>query len=267
MSHCDDKRLTRRIVTEAGVVVPRGRLATFDSGDHEFLAEVGDVVVKPTRGEQGKGITVGISGAEELDAALARAREEHPEVLIEQRAHGDDLRLVVIDSKVVAAALRKPAEVIGTGKHTVAELIEAQSRRRAAATGGESVIPVDDVTRGTVAEAGWSFDEVLPEGLRLRVRRTANLHQGGTIHDVTADVNPELCRVAVVAAEAIGIPVTGIDLLVPDVTGEEYVFVEANERPGLANHEPQPTAAAFIDFLFPGQPGLPAAWTPELAAE
>ncbi|CAN5202144.1 N-acetylglutaminylglutamine synthetase [soil metagenome] len=267
MSRCDDKRLTRRIVSEAGVVVPRGRLATFDSGDHDFLAEVGDVVVKPTRGEQGKGITVGVTSADELDSALARAREQHPEVLIEQRANGDDLRLVVIDSRVVAAALRKPAEVIGTGKHTVAELIEAQSRRRAAATGGESVIPIDEVTTATVAEAGWSFDEVLPEGTRLRVRRTANLHQGGTIHDVTAEVNPELGRVAVTAAEAIGIPVTGIDLLVPDVTGEEYVFVEANERPGLANHEPQPTAAAFIDFLFPGQPGLPAAWTPKQAPE
>jgi len=44
-------------------------------------------------------------------------------------------------------------------------------------------------------------------------------------------VNPELCRVAVTAAEAIGIPVTGIDLLVPDVAGEEYAFIEANERP------------------------------------
>ena len=42
--------------------------------------EVGDVVVKPTRGEQGKGITVGINGRDELDAALARAREQHPEV-------------------------------------------------------------------------------------------------------------------------------------------------------------------------------------------
>lgn len=267
MSRCDDKRLTRRIVSEAGVVVPRGRLATFDDADHRFLTDVGDVVVKPTRGEQGKGITVGVSGPGDLDTALARAREHHPEVLIEQRAPGDDLRLVVIDGKVVAAALRMPAEVIGTGKHTVAELIETQSRRRAAATGGESRIPVDDVTEATVAEAGLSFDDVLPEGTRLRVRRTANLHQGGTIHDVTAKVNPELCRVAVTAAEAIGIPVTGIDLLVPDVTGDEYVFVEANERPGLANHEPQPTAAAFVDFLFPGQPGLPQAWIPEHAPE
>ncbi|MGB3484332.1 MAG: N-acetylglutaminylglutamine synthetase [Mycobacterium sp.] len=267
MSRCDDKRLTRRIVGEAGVVVPRGRLATFDEGDHEFLAEVGDVVVKPTRGEQGKGITVGVSGRDELDAALAWAREQHPEVLIEARAAGDDLRLVVIDGKVVAAAIRKPAEIIGTGKHTIGELIETQSRRRSAATGGESRIPIDAITESTVAEAGHSFEDVLPEGVRLRVRRTANLHQGGTIHDVTSDVHPELCRVAVTAAAAIGIPVTGIDLLVPDVTTEEYVFIEANERPGLANHEPQPTAAAFVDFLFPGQPGLPQAWKPQLAPE
>ncbi|MGB2919493.1 MAG: N-acetylglutaminylglutamine synthetase [Mycobacterium sp.] len=263
MSRCDDKRLTRRIVSDAGIIVPRGRLATFDEADHEFLAEVGDVVVKPTRGEQGKGITVGVDGPEELDAALARAREQHPEVLIEQRAAGDDLRLVVIDGKVVAAALRRPAEVTGTGRHTVEELIEAQSRRRAAATGGESRIPMDAVTETTVKEAGWSFDDVLPEGTRLRVRRTANLHQGGTIHDVTATVHPELRSVAVAAADAIGVPVTGIDLLVPDVTRPEYAFIEANERPGLANHEPQPTAKAFVDFLFPGQPGIPQNWTPE----
>jgi GNAT-family acetyltransferase (TIGR03103 family) len=162
MARCDDKRLTRRLVSEAGIQVPKGRLATFDEHDHAFLEEVGDVVVKPTRGEQGKGITVGVNSAEELDAALARAREEHPNVLIEQRAPGDDLRLVVIDGKVVAAALRKPAEIVGTGHHRVRELIEAQSRRRAAATGGESRIPVDDVTEATVAEAGYSFDDVLP---------------------------------------------------------------------------------------------------------
>jgi GNAT-family acetyltransferase (TIGR03103 family) len=263
MSRCDDKRLTRRIVSEAGILVAKGRLATFDEADHAFLNEVGDVVVKPTRGEQGKGITVGVDGPEELEAALTRAREQHPEVLIEQRMTGDDLRLVVIDGKVVAAALRKPAEVIGTGHHTLRELIEAQSRRRAAATGGESRIPLDEVTEATVTEAGWSFDDVLPEGRSVRVRRTANLHQGGTIHDVTAEVNAHLCEVAVAAAEAIGIPVTGIDLLVPDVTGADYVFIEANERPGLANHEPQPTAKAFVDFLFPGSPALPQAWTPE----
>ena len=45
------------------------------------------------------------------------------------------------------------------------------------------------------------------------------------------------------------------------------MFIEANERPGLANHEPQPTAQAFVDFLFPGSPGLPQAWTPDQAPQ
>ena len=266
MCRCDDKRLTRRLVSEAGITVPRARLATFDEGDYDFLREVGEVVVKPTRGEQGKGITVGIladSGPDELAAALARAKKQHPEVLIEQRVSGSDLRLVVIDGRVVAAALRLPPEIIGTGDHTVRELILAASRRRSAATGGESRIPVDEVTEATIAEAGWKLDDVLPEGTRLCVRHTANLHQGGTIHDVTSQVSAELCRVGVAAAEAIGIPVTGIDLLVPDVAGDDYAFIEANERPGLANHEPQPTAAAFVDYLFPRRPGQPPAWTPE----
>jgi GNAT-family acetyltransferase (TIGR03103 family) len=266
LCRCDDKRLTRRLVSEAGIIVPRARLATFDDDDYEFLREVDEVVVKPTRGEQGKGITVGIAaedGPHELAAALVRAREQYPEVLIEQRVAGDDLRLVVIDGRVVAAALRLPPEIIGTGDRSVRELIASESRRRSAATGGESRIPLDEVTEATVAEGGWKLDDVLPEGTRLRVRHTANLHQGGTIHDVTSRVSAELCRVGVLAADAIGIPVTGIDLLVPDVTGTEYAFIEANERPGLANHEPQPTASAFIDYLFPGRPGQPPAWTPE----
>ena len=50
---------------------------------------------------------------------------------------------------------------------------------------------------------------------------------------------------------SIEIPVTGIDLLVPDPGGPDYMFIEANERPGLANHEPQPVAERFLDLLFP----------------
>ena len=165
MSRCDDKRRHPADRCRGGHRVPQGRLATFDEHDHEFLAEVGDVVVKPARGEQGTGITVGVDRPEALDAAIWPVPPSSmPEVLIEQLAPGDDLRLVVIDGKVIAAALRMPAEVIGTGRHTVRELIEAQSRRRAAATGGESRIPIDEVTEATVAEAGWSFDDVLPEG-------------------------------------------------------------------------------------------------------
>ncbi len=267
MSRCDDKRHTRRILARAGLDVPAGREATFDEGDHAFLAEVGEVVVKPARGEQGAGITVGVTTDDELDAALAAAREHCADVLIEQRVAGDDLRIVVIDHEVVAAAIRRPAQVVGTGRHTVRDLVEAQSRRRASATGGESRIPLDDETARTVEAAGWSLDAVLPEGERLAVRRTANLHTGGTIHDVTADLHPRLASAAVAASRAIGVPVTGLDLIVEAVDGPAGVFIEANERPGLANHEPQPTAERFVDLLFPATRALPWGWRPEPSAD
>lgn len=263
MSRCDDKRVTRKVVGQAGVRVPQGRTASFDEDDHEFLRRVESVVVKPARGEQGIGITVRVTSGPDLDAALARAGGPGTEILIEEHCEGDDLRIIVIDGNVIAAAVRRPAEVMGTGTHTVRDLIEAQSRRRAAATGGESRIPLDDLTEATIREEGWEYDDVLPEGYRLVVRRTANLHTGGTIHDVTDELHPALGEAAVTAAKAIGIPVTGIDLLVPDVTGEDYVFIEANERPGLANHEPRPTASAFVDYLFPQTHATPWAWQPE----
>jgi GNAT-family acetyltransferase (TIGR03103 family) len=262
MSRCDDKRVARKVVSDAGINVPRGQNATFTDEDYEFMREAGSVVVKPARGEQGRGITVGVSKPADLDRALALAAKHCPDVIIEERCEGEDLRLVVINGKVIAAAVRRPPEVIGSGTHTIRQLVEAQSRRRAAATDGESTIPVDDLTEATVREEGWHLDDVLPSNERLVVRRTANLHTGGTIRDVTDDVNPKLVQVAVDAADAIGIPVTGIDLVVPSVEGDAYVFIEANERPGLANHEPRPTAQAFVDLLFPRTAATPWAWQP-----
>ncbi|NDL57307.1 N-acetylglutaminylglutamine synthetase [Phytoactinopolyspora mesophila] len=262
MSRCDDKRITRKIFERAGLSVPRGRLADHSPADEEFLSEVGELVVKPARGEQGRGITVGVEDTESLRRAVELARTYCPDVLLEECVEGEDLRIVVIGHNVVAAAVRRPATVIGNGRLTIAQLIERHSRRRAAATGGESTIPLDDITENTVKAAGYSLDHVLPDGESLRVRRTANLHTGGTIHDVTGQLHPELADAAVAASKAIDIPVTGLDMIVPSVDEPDYVLIEANERPGLANHEPQPTAARFVDLLFPEARSTPRAWEP-----
>ncbi|HSH23357.1 MAG TPA: N-acetylglutaminylglutamine synthetase [Acidimicrobiales bacterium] len=262
VSWCDDKRVTRRLLAAAGLHVPRGRCATTADADAEFLAEVGELVVKPARGEQGAGITVGVTDADDLVAAVARACQHADNVLLEQRVHGHDLRVVVIGHEVVAAAVRRPAHVVGDGRHRVEELIAAQSRRREAATDGESKIPLDQATVAAVRAGGHDLDDVLDAGEELVVRGTANLHTGGTIHDVTADIHPTVAAAAVHASRVLELPVTGLDFLVPDVDGPDYVLIEANERPGLANHEPQPTVQRFIDLLFPSTKRLPRGWDP-----
>ena len=121
---------------------------------------------------------------------------------------------------------------------------------------------MDEVTLDTIREVGYSPADVLEAGRELHVRRTANLHTGGTIHDVTPVLHPTLIEVATRASRALDIPVVGLDLIVESPDRPEHVFIEANERPGLANHEPQPTAQRFVDLLFPTTSQLPGAWDP-----
>ena len=251
MSRCDDKRVTRNLLTGAGLRMPDQIVAGDDAALEAFLARHQRVVVKPARGEQGHGVRVDLRTLADIKAAIDEARRYCDDVIIEELVPGEDLRIVVIDHRVVAAATRRPAQVVGDGRSTVRRLIEKQSRRRQAATAGESAIPLDAETTRCVNAAGRSMDEVLAQGETLVVRKTANLHTGGTIHDETARLSPTLADVAERAARALEIPVVGLDLMVPDVGGHDYAIIEANERPGLANHEPQPTAERFIDLLFP----------------
>ncbi|MFZ0788624.1 MAG: N-acetylglutaminylglutamine synthetase [Chromatiaceae bacterium] len=251
MSRCDDKAVTHRVLRQAGLRVPEQARVEFLDQAEAFLSRLGSVVVKPARGEQGAGISVDVRDLGTLERAIQAARRVCDTVILEEYCQGEDLRIVVIDFKVVAAAIRRPAQVVGDGRQTIRELTQAQSRRRRAATGGESAIPMDKETERCIAQAGHGWDDTLPEGEVLQVRKTANLHTGGTIHDVTADLHPTLAEEAVTAALALDIPVTGLDFLVPAVDQPNYVIIEANERPGLANHEPQPTAKRFVDLLFP----------------
>lgn len=251
MTLCQDKRLTNKVLKAAGLELPVQQLAGNADDNLAFLDEHERIVVKPVDGEQGQGVAVDLRTIEDVQAAVERARQFDSRVLLESFHEGLDLRIVVIGFEVAAAAIRRPAQIMGDGSHTIGQLIEAQSRRRSAATDGESKIPVDEETRRTVEDAGFTFDSVLPADQRLAVRRTANLHTGGCLEDVTAILHPVLKDAAIRAARALDIPVVGLDLMVPAADQPEYVFIEANERCGLANHEPQPTAERFVDLLFP----------------
>lgn len=251
MTWCQDKVLTLRRLSSIGLHVPQQQVVGDDNANRAFLQKHGSIVVKPALGEQGKGISVDVRTEDHMQEAIRRAADEGGHVVLEQFCAGQDLRIVVIGYKVVAAAIRRPAEIVGDGHSTVMRLIERQSARRAAATGGESKIPIDAETERCLAQQGLTYDSVPEDGREIKVRKAANLHSGGTIHDVTEQLHPVLREAAETAARALRIPVVGLDFLVPSPDAPDYVIIEANERPGLANHEPQPVAQRFIDLLFP----------------
>ncbi len=251
MSRCTDKSTTTRLLKNAGLNVPDQHVASKPYENQSFLQKYGCVVVKPSYGEKGAGITIDIKTKNELANAIDSARQVGNKVLLEQMVNGQDLRIIVINNDVVAAAVRKPPVIIGDGKLTVYELVQKQSRRREHASHGESRIPIDHELRRTVQNEGLTLDDVLSKGQEVQVRKSVNYHFGGTIHDVTDELHPELIRVAKKAARILDLPVTGLDLIVESPKHNKYVILAANERPQLANYDARPLAESFINFLFP----------------
>jgi GNAT-family acetyltransferase (TIGR03103 family) len=251
MTRCAEKDITNKLLKNAGLSVPEQIVANSKTENQNFLEQYERIVVKPANGEQGAGITLPITNPADMEKAIKKAGGVSNKIILEQLVEGQDLRVIVIGYEVVAAAIRKPPEIIGNGETTIKELIKKLSRRRENATQGESTIPIDKETKRCVSAHGYSLDDVLEEGQVIKIRNTANLHTGGTIHDVTDSLSSEIAQASKMAAHAIDIPVVGLDFMVKDYKSSEYYIIEANERPGLANHEPQPTAKRFIDLLFP----------------
>lgn len=251
LSRCDNKQATHTFLRRVGLATPEQSLLASQEEAESFLWQHKRIVIKPAQGEQGQGVCVDLRSAQAVHEAYLNASQFCDQVIGERFIEGQDLRILVINDEVVAAAVRKPATIIGDGTRTIQELIAKQSRRREAATQGESSIPMDDETRRCVTDAEFTLDDILPYGFSLQVRKTANLHTGGTLHDVTDKLHPVLIDAAIRAAQALSMPLVGLDLIVSDPSEPEYVIIEANERPGLANHEPQPTAEKLIDMLFP----------------
>jgi GNAT-family acetyltransferase (TIGR03103 family) len=248
---CQDKELCSKVLKDHGFNVPQQKLVKEDAPDAMFLKTHKVLVVKPVNGEQGKGIRVGVKRMTDLRKAIHDARKIDSRVILEQFVSGHDIRIIVINYEVVAVAERRPGQIMGNDRSTIHQLIENFAKRRQRATQGESRVIFDKAMHKLIRDQGYKLDDIPKKSKKIYLRKTANLHTGGTIHDITSSFSPELKRVAEQAAQVLKIPVVGFDFIVPDLKGSDYVIIEANERPGLANHEPQPTAERFIDFLFP----------------
>ncbi|MBI2827478.1 MAG: cyanophycin synthetase [Planctomycetia bacterium] len=264
-SIAQDKELTRRLLAAIGVPVPEGRPVT-DAEDAWQAAQAlgGPVVVKPQCGNQGRGVTTNLATREQVVKAYEAARAEERTVLVERYAPGDDYRLLVIGDRLVAAARREAAQVVGDGVHTVAQLIEIANddpRRGDDHATSLSKMRLDPIALTVLAEQGLSPEAVPPAGARVLIRRNANLSTGGTATDVTERVHPRVAAVAVEAARMVGLDIAGIDVVACDIgrplDEQGGVVVEVNAGPGLRMHlEPssgkgQPVGEAIVDMMFP----------------
>jgi cyanophycin synthetase len=115
-----DKEETKYLLNQAEIPVPKGEIVRTEAGLKDAVNYLKyPLVIKPINGNHGRGITTNIQNWEQAVNALQIAKRVSSSVIVEQFITGEDYRILVINHKMVAAAKRLPARIIGDGKHTV----------------------------------------------------------------------------------------------------------------------------------------------------
>ena len=264
-SIAQDKELTKKLFRMAGLPVPEGRPVKNVDDAWAVAQEIGlPVVVKPQDGNQGKGVAVNVKTREELDAAYKIALRYREDIMVERYLPGSDYRMLVIGDKLVAAARREPALVVGDGKHTVRELVDIVNADPLRGEGHSyplTRIRIDEVAIACLQEQSLDESSVPPKGMRVIMRNNANLSTGGSATDVTDDVHPEVAASAVLAAQMVGLDICGVDIVCETILRpleeQNGGIIEVNAAPGLRMHlspsfgKGRDVGKAVIDQMFP----------------
>jgi cyanophycin synthetase len=260
-----NKRLTKMMLEDAGIPVPKGTVVRKQKSALEDAQWLGyPVVIKPHDGHHGKGVTTNLSNEQELIEAFERAKKMSDRVIIEQYLTGSDYRLLVVGGKFVAAAKRVPAEVTGNGQHTIAQLIDIENQNPDRGFGHENVmtrLKVSSVTEHLLAKADYTMETVLKAGETFHLELTANLSTGGSAEDVTDRVHKSNRFMTERIAKIIGLDIAGIDVMAPTLSKPLAkvggAVIEVNAAPGLRMHlapakgKAHNVAKPIIDMLFP----------------
>lgn len=254
-----DKAACAHALRRIGVPTPVHQVATTIEQAEAALAQLGGpVVIKPVDGERGEGVSVGLQTKESLGPALALAlkHSRSRRALVERQVPGVCVRLFIVKQQLLYAVERWPMSVFGDGHRTVQQLVQDELEVQAKLPPWERSLlaPLDELSLRTLAEAGLGVDSVPADGQRVSLRPIETTEWGGVDRDVTETIHPENVRVAVAAAQMLGLEVAGVDMMSVDVSRPWMenggVVTEVNYAPvlggGLVSRK---NLACFIDQL------------------
>lgn len=260
-----DKELTRKLLTAAGVPVPSGR-AVKDADDAWLAAQelAGPVVVKPVDANHGRGVSIRLEQEADVRSAFERAAVEGSGVVVERFIPGIQHRVLVVGEQVIAAASGEADELVGDGHATIRQLVERANRDPRRGEGSAqllSVLRLNDTALDLLRQRGLTPDSVPASGEAVLIQ-----YHGDLTVDETDQLHPDVAATCVLAAQTVGLDIAGIDLVASDIAlplaEQGAAVIEVNASPGLVAHlkplsgKPRPVGEAIVSQLFgPGDTG------------
>lgn len=260
-----NKEETKRMLHQASIPVALGGICVDDESLKQTIETIGyPIVIKPLDGNHGKGASINVNTWEDAAAGLIHAQQYSRRVIVEKFITGFDFRVLIIDNKLVAAAKRVPAHVIGNSRDTIQQLIEITNSDPRRGYGHENVlteITIDRDTTDLLDKLNYTLESVPKSGETVYLKSTANLSTGGTSIDVTDMMHPENIFLCERISRVIGLDICGVDIMAENLTQplkeNGGVILEVNAAPGFRMHLapseglPRNVASPVIDMLYP----------------
>ncbi|HOT13551.1 MAG TPA: bifunctional glutamate--cysteine ligase GshA/glutathione synthetase GshB [Bacteroidales bacterium] len=243
----ENKQVTKKIVREAGIRVPEGyEYTNAEAAKTDFALFKGKaVVIKPNQTNFGIGITILKENTDETTffRAVDIAFEHDTSILIEEFIEGKEYRIFVINNEVAGILHRVPANVVGDGNKTIRELVEIKNQDLLRGKGYRT--PLEKIQLGE-AEAMFlksqhkTFDDVPANGEVVYLRENSNISTGGDSIDFTDEIPDSYKQIAIKAASALNVKITGLDMMIKDYYQEarpdNYAILELNFNPAIHIH-------------------------------
>jgi D-alanine-D-alanine ligase-like ATP-grasp enzyme len=238
----DNKFLTKKVLQTHNISFPKSWLVRTRSEARKVILKTNlfPCVLKPVEGAHGNYVYANIETLKEFDEVLPLVFTKSGEnnILIEEFIKGKDYRLLVVDNKVSAVMERIPAHVVGDGASNIQQLIRKFNRNPLVGKKYEKPlckIVINGEVKRNLKKLGKKFTYIPKKGEKIFLRQNANISTGGIGIDATDELCQEAKEVAIKAAKAIGMVITGVDLIYNEETKKPYI-IELNDTPGIDIH-------------------------------
>lgn len=257
----NNKYLTKRILRKNNITTPKSWFVRSPQEARRKIVKnsLFPCVLKPIKGAHGIRVFANIESIGELEEVLPLVFNRHGkrDVLVEEFIEGKDYRLIVVGEKVSAVMERIPAHVIGNGVKSISQLITKFNNNPLIGERYEKPlckIKVNGEVKRSLKKQNKKLTYIPQEGETIFLRQNANISTGGVGKDVTEKISQEIKDIAVSAAKAIGMVITGVDIICEKSSKKPYVL-ELNDTPGIDIHHypyggnPQNVANDIVEYL------------------
>jgi D-alanine-D-alanine ligase-like ATP-grasp enzyme len=245
----------KKICEYLSIPTPRGYIVTSKEELFSLIEQLGNtpLVVKPNNLGGGVGCFVNLTDRDQIINSYNECLKVSDSVLVEEFVKGRDVRLCLVNNKVICGYSRIPFFVKGDGIHTFMELVQMSERNIKSRKTHLCNILINHETERILKEKNYTFDSIIRNGEEISTQWISNILAGATVKMITNELTSEIILNAEKIVRYLKLDIAAVDMI---ETEDKAYLIEVNASPGLDNlmapdeGEPCDFAKAIVDYMY-----------------